>query len=349
MYRIAVDAMGGDRAPDITVAGSLEALRTFEDIRILLIGQEEKIRPLLAEPSVPADRIEVIDAREMILNTESPVMAVRRKTDSSMVKGLQLVREGQADAFVSAGSTGALLVGGILRVGRIEGVERPALAALLPNVKGGLTLLADTGANVDCRPQWLVQFAQMGAAYAHKVLGIERPTVSLLNIGEEDEKGNALTKATAELLRGGSFGFDFIGNVESRAMFDGLTDVIVSDGFHGNLSIKAAEGMASVIFSQLKGELTATRATKVGALLCRKAFHRIKKKLSAEEIGGAPLLGVEGAVIKAHGNSSAHAFFCALRQARKMLEGHIREEIRGEIRSAQAAAQAAAPQEGANA
>ena len=339
MYRIAVDAMGGDRAPDITVAGSLEALRAFDDIRILLVGQEEKIRPLLAEASDLSGRVEVVDARETILNTESPVMAVRKKTDSSMVKGLQLVREGQADAFVSAGSTGALLVGGILRVGRIAGVERPALAAMLPNAKGGITLLADTGANVDCRPQWLVQFAQMGSAYARRVLGIKRPRVGLLNIGEEDEKGNALTKGTAELLRSGSYSFDFVGNVESRAMFDGLADVIVADGFHGNLSIKAAEGMASVLFTQLKNELTATRATKIGALLCRKAFRRIKKKLSAEEIGGAPLLGVEGAVVKAHGNSSAHAFFCALRQTRKMLEGNMREEIREEIRKAQGAAQ----------
>lgn len=330
MYKIAIDAMGGDNAPDITVAGSIEALRTFDDIEIILVGMEEKIKPLLSQAQDVLSRIEIVDAREVILNTESPVMAIRRKLDSSLVKAYQLVREGKAAALVSAGSTGAIMAGGIFRLGRLQGVDRPALAAVFYSVDSQPTVLVDTGANVDCRPEWLEQFAHMGAAYAKKVLDIENPRVGLLNIGEEDEKGNALTKAAGELLKTCT-DFTYTGNVESRAMMDGVVDVIVCDGFHGNLVIKAAEGMAKAMMTRLKAEMYSSIQSKLGAMLCRNAFRNVKKAFSTEEVGSAPLLGVQGAVVKAHGNSSQYAFFCSIRQARKMLTGGMVESIGEEI------------------
>ena len=323
MHTIAIDAMGGDHAPDITVAGSIEALRTFEDIAIILVGQSEKIAPLVGAEY--KDRITLLDARESIENTESPVMAIRRKTDSSLVKAYGLLRDGKAQALVSAGSTGAVMAGGMFRLGRIAGVERPALAALLPTMESPI-LLVDTGANVDCQPEWLLQFATMGHVYMQKVMGVSKPRIGLLNNGEEAEKGNQQTIRTYKLLEQHP-GIHFVGNLEGRDVPMGEADVVVADGFAGNILLKSMEGISSVIFKLLKQELMSGMRTKLGAALCKPAFETLKHKMDADEVGGVPLLGVAGAVIKAHGSSNGHAFFCAIRQAVRMLEGNVVENI----------------------
>ena len=329
MYTIAVDAMGGDHAPDITVSGSLEALRSRPNLSVCLVGQAERIFPLLQNAEDVTGRVTVVDAREVIENTESPVMALRRKTDSSLGRAFGLVREGQAQALVSAGSTGAVMAGGMFRLGRIEGIDRPALAALLPTLKGR-ALLIDTGANVDCQPEWLLQFAQMGHVYMERVVGVESPRVGLLNNGEEAEKGNQQTIRAHELLSART-DLHFIGNVEGRAVPMGEADVVVADGFAGNIILKTLEGFAAALFSMIKEELTRTTRSKIGAALSKKAFQNLKKKLDADEVGGVPLLGVKGAVIKAHGSSNARAFDRAIRQALSMLTGDVVENIQNHL------------------
>ena len=321
MYTIAVDAMGGDQAPEVPVKGSLEALRAFDDVCIRLFGRKEAIEPLLAGETYDSARLEVLDAREEISNDEAPMLAVRHKKDASLVRAALDVREGNADALISAGSTGAILACGMLRIGRINGIDRPALAAVVPTTASVPAVLLDAGANVDCRPEYLVRFAQMGDIYARQVLGIESPRVALLNIGEEEEKGNQLTKATYPLLK--ACGVRFTGNVEARGVLNGGADVIVCDGYHGNLVIKGSEGAIAALFTLLKRELSASFQSKVGALLLRSAFRRVKKTLDVNEVGGAPMLGVRGAVVKAHGNSNVRAFFCAIRQARLMAAGEV--------------------------
>ena len=329
MYTLAVDAMGGDSAPEITVKGCLEALRAFDDIRIRLFGREEEIRAQLSGEEYDEARLEILDARDVITNDEAPMLAVRHKTDSSLVRAAMDVRAGSSDALVSAGSTGgstgAVLACGMLRIGRIAGVDRPALAAILPNTSGVPNMLLDAGANVDCRPEYLLRFAQMGDIYARQVLGIRNPRVGLLNIGEEEEKGCQLTKSAYALLKTAKL--NFTGNIEARGVLNGGADVIVCDGYHGNLVIKASEGAIAAIFTMLKRELTATFVSKLGAALSRSAFRRVKRRMDVNEVGGGPLLGVRGAVVKAHGNSTGHAFFCCLRQARQMLAGNIVEII----------------------
>ena len=329
MYTVAVDAMGGDHAPDITVLGSLAALRSFPDLFVFLVGQAERIYPLLQNADDVSPRVSVVDAREVIENTESPVMAVRRKTDSSLVRAFGLVRDGQAQALVSAGSTGAVMAGGMFRLGRIEGIDRPALATLLPTLKGP-ALLIDTGANVDCQPEWLLQFAQMGHVYMERVMKTRSPRIGLLNNGEEAEKGNQQTIRAHELLSART-DLHFIGNVEGRAVPMGEADVVVADGFAGNILLKTMEGLTLALFSMIKQELMSTARSRIGAALSKKAFQNLKKKLDADEVGGVPLLGVKGAVIKAHGSSNARAFDCAIRQALSMLTGGVVENIQNHL------------------
>lgn len=321
MYTLAVDAMGGDHAPEITVKGCLEALRAYDDLRIRLFGRVEAIDPLLRDAGAEKERIEVFDAREEISNSEPPMLAVRHKADSSLVRAAMDVREGRSAGLVSAGSTGAVLACGMLRIGRIAGIDRPALAAVVPTTAGRPAILVDAGANVDCRPEYLVRFAQMGDIYARQVLGVETPRVALLNIGEESEKGCQLTKETYPLLE--KCGVRFIGNMEARGVLNGGADVVVCDGYHGNLVIKGSEGAIAAIFTLLKRELTANLPSKLGAALARPAFRRVKLHMDVNEVGGAPMLGVKGVVAKAHGNSSAHAFFCTIRQARQMAAGNV--------------------------
>lgn len=323
---IAVDAMGGDNAPKAVCEGALLALREMPEIGVRLYGRESDVRACLGVYDDVKDRLEVVHAEEVIDMHEAPVLAVRRKSESSMVKAMLAVKSGEAQAFVSAGSTGALLAGGMLRVGRIRGIERPALATVFPG-RRGLFMLIDCGANVDCQPQYLAQFGLMGKVYMEKVQGMRDPAVGLVNIGAEESKGNALSKKTYELMSGQS-AYRFAGNIEARDIPLGEVQVVVCDGFDGNLILKYTEGLASAMMGMMKEEMLSSLRTKVGAMLVKPALRRFKNRLSAEEVGGAPLLGVQCAMVKAHGNSNARAFKNAIRQARDMLEGRVTDEIR---------------------
>lgn len=328
MTHIYLDAMGGDNAPQCTVEGALEALRVDQDLKITLAGPLSQLEPLLEDAQDVRDRILLDDAPQIITNHDAPVMAVRQKKESAVVKGMLAVRDGLADGFVSAGSTGATLAGGMFRLGRINGVERPALAPLLPNGKGFFCLI-DCGANVDCLPQYLPQFGVMGSAYMRCVRGVEKPRVGLVNIGAEAEKGNALSKAAYPLMEKAPF--HFVGNIEGRDITADLADVVVSDGFSGNLILKFMEGVAGTLLGMVKRELLADTRGKIGALISKPAFGRIKKAMDYTEVGGAPLLGVKGVVVKAHGSSNAHAIACAVGQAALMARKGLVQAIEKEI------------------
>jgi glycerol-3-phosphate acyltransferase PlsX len=316
-YVVAVDAMGGDNAPGEIIKGCLMAVQEMKDVRILLSGAPEAVENAVAG----AERIEFIPASEVIDPHEAPLLAVRRKHDSSMVKCALAVKEGRAQAMVSAGSTGAILACGILRIGRIRGIDRPALAPVLPGAKKPF-LLIDSGANVDCQSEHLRQFGLMGSVYMEKVLGVKEPTVMLANIGEEPEKGSRLYKEAYQLMAAQT-AYRFAGNIEGREIPTGAADVVVADGFDGNLLLKYTEGMASALTGMLKAEMLSSTRTKLGALLVKPALRAFKKRLDYEQYGGAPLLGVSGAVVKAHGSSNATAIMNAVRQARRMLEGDV--------------------------
>ncbi|MBQ4638442.1 MAG: phosphate acyltransferase PlsX [Clostridia bacterium] len=323
MYTIAVDAMGGDNAPQAVVAGCIEAINEYKDIKLIICGPNEKIKELLGKDY---DRIEIVDAQDVITNHDQPTMAIRRKSESSLVKAMELVKSGAAQGLVCAGSTGAVLAGGIFKVGRIRGIERPALAPLLPTVQGKPVMLIDCGANVDCKPQYLTNFALMGTAYMRSVIGVKEPKVALLNIGAEDEKGNELTKAAYPLLKEMS-NINFIGNMEARDVLSGDADVLVCDGFAGNVLLKNTEGLASSLMSMMKVEFTSDFRSKIGALLLKPAFKRFKKRMDYTEYGGAPLLGVNGVIIKGHGSSNARAFSRAILQARNAIESNLVGDI----------------------
>ena len=324
MTHIYLDAMGGDHAPECTVEGAIEALRADEKLKITLAGDAALLTAQLKDCADVRDRITVEHTSQIITNHEAPVLAVRAKKDSAVVRGMLAVRDGQADGFVSAGSTGALLAGGMFRLGRIDGIERPALAPLMPNGKG-FFLLIDAGANVDCKPEYLAQFAIMGDAYMRCVRGMGQPRVGLLNIGQEDEKGNALTKAAYPLLENAPV--HFVGNVEGRDVTADVADVIVADGFCGNLVLKFMEGVAGTLMGIIKAEMLSDTRSKIGALIAKPAFRRVKKRLDYTEVGGAPLLGVRGVVVKAHGSSNGHAIACAIRQAVEMHRGNVNGAI----------------------
>ena len=330
-YVIALDAMGGDQAPDAIVAGAVAALRRFGDIRVLLAGPEERLRGLLADAGDVMDRLGFLPADDVIQMDESPMLAVRKKVNSSMVQAMLAVREGRAGAVVSAGNTGAVLAGGMLRIGRIPGIERPALAPVIPGAKKPF-LLIDAGANVDCQPRYLEQFGLMGSVYMRSVMGVQRPAVGLVNIGTEAEKGNKLTKETYQLMQAQT-SYYFAGNAEARDIPTGDFDVVVADGFDGNIILKYTEGIVSAMMGMLKANLMASKVSKVGAALSRPAFRKFKRSMDYNAYGGAPLLGVEGAVVKAHGASGETAIMNALRQARQMLaedvSGKIREGLKG--------------------
>ena len=322
--KIYVDAMGGDLAPEAPVKGSLEALRQYPGLEIILAGKLDEITPFLGNYNDVADRLTLEEAPEVITNHESPVMGVRKKVNSATVQGMLKVRSGEADGFVSAGSTGATLAGGMFRLGRIPGVERPALAPLMPNGSGHF-LLIDCGANVDCKPEYLLQFGIMGDAYMKGVMGMKNPRVGLVNIGAEAEKGNALVKETYPLMEKGPF--NFVGNVEARDIPLNQADVVVTDGFGGNLILKYTEGLATALLELIKKELVADTRGKIAGLIAKPAFRRVKKAMDSDEIGGAPLLGVQGAVVKAHGSSNGHAFESAIGQAAAYVKGGVTEKI----------------------
>lgn len=333
---LALDAMGGDNAPQAVVDGALMALRELdEDIVIWLFGDEKQIKDCLAGKEYPADRLVIKPASEVITCEEAPAVAVRRKKDSSMVLAAKAVADKEANCFISAGSTGAVLSCGTLVIRRIKDVQRPALAPLIPNLRGGHTMIIDAGANVDCKPLYLVQFAQMGSAYMELVEGVKEPSVGLLNNGEEAEKGNELTKETYPMLQELE-GIRFAGNCEARELMSGDFDVVVTDGFAGNVLLKSTEGTAKAITSMLKTELMGSLRGTIGGAIAKPAFAALKKKMDYTEVGGAPLLGVNGGVIKAHGSSNAKAFFNAVRQAEKLVRGGVTEKIAAAVQTSKA-------------
>lgn len=324
-YIIAVDAMGGDNAPLSTCQGSVAALREMSDIRIALYGFEDKIREALGDFSDVKDRIEIVNTTEEITMEDAPMLAVRRKTDSGLVRASMAVREGKAQALVSAGSTGAIMACGLVRIGRIPGIERPALAVMYPGAKKSFLIL-DSGANVDCQPKYLNEFGLMGAAYMRSVMNIPEPDVRLLNNGLEETKGNKLAKEAYAIMKEQK-AYKFNGNIEAREVPDGVCDVVVCDGFDGNILVKLTEGVAGTMFKLIKEAMMSTLAGKIGGLLVKPQLRKFKKRFDYEEVGGAPLLGVNGAVVKAHGSSSAAAIKNAIRQARLMAAGDITGKI----------------------
>ncbi len=300
---VAVDAMGGDNAPAEIVKGTVDAVCSEKKIKAFLVGKEEAIRTELAQYTYPPEQIEVVNATQIIAMAEPPVAAIKGKKDSSIVKGLYMVREGTCDAFVSAGSTGAVLVGGQVIVGRSKGVERPPLAPLIPTEKGA-ALLIDCGANVDSRPSQLVQFARMGSIYMKYVMGVPNPRVGIVNIGAEEKKGNALVKETFPLLKECS-DINFVGSVEARDIPKGEVDVIVCEAFVGNVILKLYEGVGGTLIKMVKGGMMSSLRSKIGALLVKPALKQTLKKFDLEQYGGAPLLGLKGLVVKTHGSSKS--------------------------------------------
>lgn len=325
--KIAVDGMGGDHAPSEIIKGCIQALQDFP-IQILIVGDPQQLKKELSDHAFDENRIQVIPASETISNEDSPVVAIRTKKDSSMVVGLNLVKEKKADSFISAGNTGALLAGGTFLVGRIPKVQRPALAPLIPHKKG-FSLLIDCGANVDAKPSYLAQFAHMGSIYMEHVLNISNPKVGLINIGVEKEKGNELTKAAYALLEKAPI--NFIGNVEARDISYGVADVLVCDAFVGNILLKYTEGFGLSLFDILKDELTQNFISKIGALLLKSSFKNVKNRFDYTEYGGAPLLGLQGLVVKAHGSSNGKAIYSAIRQCLRFTEQDIVEKIQNVI------------------
>src|SRR5438105_8485851 len=328
---IALDAMGSDRAPKPEIEGALQAARQF-GIRVLLVGPEPQIKAELdRHRSSSRQALEIVHASEIIGMSEKAAHAVRSKRDSSMHVGLRLVREGQAAGFVSAGNTGAAMATAKMILGALPGVDRPALAAVFPTALGTAAILLDVGANVDCKPQNLEQFAVMGETYCRKIFGTKRPRVGLLSIGEEEGKGNEVTRQSFQLLK--QLPLNFIGNVEGRDVYNGQVDVIVADGFVGNVALKIYEGIANLVRYVLKESLRATITAQVGYLLSRSAFTDFKRRLDHTEYGGAPLLGVKGVCIITHGSSNANAIKNAIRVAAEFSERNINADIERELAS----------------
>ena len=325
MIKIAVDAMGGDNAPSEIVKGAVEAVSERPDITVCLTGQEDIIKKELEKYTYKKEQIEIVPASEVIETGEPPVNAIRKKKDSSIVVGLNLVKRGEADGFVSAGSSGAILVGGQVIVGRIKGVERPPLAPLIPTEKG-FSLLIDCGANVDARPSHLVQFAQMGSIYMEHVMGVKRPRVAIVNIGAEEEKGNALVKETFPLLKECP-GINFIGSIEAREIPHGGADVIVCEAFVGNVILKLYEGVGATMISMIKKGMMSSLRSKIGALLIKPALKSTLKSFDASQYGGAPLLGLKGLVVKTHGSSKANEVKNSIIQCIAFKEQAISEKI----------------------
>lgn len=326
MVTVALDVIGGDNAPGSNIDGALLALEKSSEVSVLLFGPEGKIREELKKrQKEETDRLRIVDAPEFITQEDHPVSAIQQKKESSIVKGLMAVKSGEADAFLSAGSSGAVLAGGQLKLGRIKGALRTPLATVIPTAKG-VSLLLDCGANVDARPEWICQFARMGDIYAKKLLGIKDPSVKLVNIGTEDEKGNALIKAVKPMLEGLQ-DINYQGYIESREIPEGAADVIVTDAWTGNAMLKLYEGTASTLVKLIKSAITADLKSKIGALLIKDSLKETLKSFDASQYGGAPLLGLKGLVVKCHGNAKASEISNGILQCLTFVNAGINEEL----------------------
>ncbi|WP_342555428.1 phosphate acyltransferase PlsX [Paenibacillus sp. FSL R7-0652] len=328
--RIVIDAMGGDHAPASTVEGAAAAAAEWADTQIVLVGDEAKLEPLLSQSGAKPANLSIRHASEVIGSDDEPVKAVRRKKDSSMVVAGRMVKEQEADAMISAGNTGALMTAGLLVVGRMEGIERPALAPMIPTMDDVGVLALDLGANMDAKPEHLAQYALMGSLYRQKVQGIASPRVGLLNVGTEAGKGNELTKHAYPLLE--QLPIRFVGNVEARDVLTGACDVLVCDGFAGNILLKSLEGAAGAIFGLLKEKFTSSFKNKLAAAVLMPELRGLKSKLDYTEHGGAPLLGLSGLVVKSHGSADGNAIKNAVRQARIAVQNQLVDSISKEIR-----------------
>ena len=329
MIRVAVDAMGGDNAPGEIVKGAVEAVATRNDIKVLLVGQQDVVAEELGKYDYPKEQIEIVHAEEVIETAEPPVMAIRKKKDSSIVVAMNMVKHKEADALVSAGSSGAILVGGQVIVGRIKGIERPPLAPLIPTEKG-VSLLVDCGANVDARAFHLVQFAKMGSIYMENVVGVKNPRVAIVNIGAEEEKGNALVKETFPLLKACT-DINFVGSIEAREIPHGEADVIVCEAFTGNVILKLYEGLSSTLVGAIKQGMMSSLKSKIGAALALPALKKTLKAFDASAYGGAPLLGLNGLVVKTHGSAKAKEVKNSIIQCVTFKEQDINEKIKKNI------------------
>lgn len=327
--KLAIDAMGGDHAPEAIVLGAMDAVSQIHNLTITLIGDEEKIANHLSDPT----NIDIIHTDEVITGDDEPVRAVRRKKNASMVLTAKEVKEGRADACISAGNTGALMSAGLFVIGRISGIKRPALSPTLPTVDGKGVLLLDVGANVDAKPDHLLQYGIMGSIYSEKVRQIEQPKVGLLNVGTEEGKGSSLAQQAYELMA--SHSINFVGNVEARDIFSGQVDVIVTDGFSGNVALKTIEGTALMMFSMLKETLTASLKTKLAAGVIKSDLKSLQAQLDYSEYGGAGLFGLSAPVIKAHGSSNQRAVFNAIVQACRMVERDVTNTIKEKVQAMQ--------------
>lgn len=328
---VALDAMGGDNAPSEMVKGAVDAAGKNSNVIVKLVGIQEVIEKELSQYEYNREQIEVVHASEVIETGEPPVEAIRKKKDSSLVKAMNMVKEGEADALVSAGNSGAILVGGQIIVGRIKGIERPPMAPLIPTATG-VTLLLDAGANVDAKPSNLVQWARIGSIYMENVIGIKNPKVAIVNIGAEEEKGNALVKETMPILKQLT-DINFIGSIEAREIPSGAADVIVADAFVGNVILKLYEGLGMTLLKKIKAGLMSSFRSKMGALLIKPALKETMKSFSADEYGGAPLLGCKGLVVKSHGNSTCKEISNSILQCIAFKEQKINEKIKENISS----------------
>lgn len=328
--RIVIDGMGGDNAPKSNVEGAVSAIKEY-NVDLIITGDKDVLEKEFSNYEFDRSKLEIIHTTEIIENEDKPVKAIRLKKDSSMVVALRLVKEGKADAVISAGNTGALLAGGLFVVGRIKGIDRPCLCPAIPNVKRGMTLIADGGANADCKSRNLVEFAAMSNIYAKKVLDIDSPKVALANVGIEEGKGNDLVKKAYEELK--NIDLNFIGNVEARDVINAYTDIIVCDGFTGNILLKCTEGVAMSVMSLLKETFLASSKGKMGAMLLKNDLRKLKSFMDYAEYGGAPLLGVNGGVIKAHGSSDSRAIKNAINQGIKFAKGNVIKDIKEFIKT----------------
>ena len=322
--KIVIDGMGGDNAPKSNVEGAVNAIKEYQ-VDLIITGDKDLLEKEFSNYEFDRNKLEIVHTTEIIENEDKPVKAIRSKKDSSMVVALNLVKEGKADAIISAGNTGALLAGGLFVVGRIKGIDRPCLCSAIPNVKRGMTLIADCGANADCKPKNLVEFAAMSNIYSRKVLGLENPKVALANVGLEEGKGNDLVKRSYEEIK--KLDLNFIGNVEAREVINAYTDIIICDGFTGNILLKSAEGVALSVMSLIKETFMASTKSKIGALLIKDDLRKLKSFIDYSEYGGAPVLGLNGGVIKAHGSSDAKAIKNAINQGIKFSKGKVVEDI----------------------